>query len=116
MIRWVGSLGLVLALTTGAFGAGLTATWTDNANNETSQEIERKPGSCATPTAFTLLATVGANVTTYRDATAVEGQEFCYRVTAVNTAGRSAPSNTASGIAAWTIPVSPGALAITQGP
>ena len=51
-------------------------------------------GLATNPT--TLLAGAVGNVTTYTDATAVNGTTYFYRVTAVNTTGESAFSNNAS--------------------
>ena len=69
-------------------------TWTDNANdpNEDSFVIERAVGAGA----FTLLDSVGADVTTYTDANVVSGNNYSYRVAAANTAGQSGYSNTVS--------------------
>lgn len=88
--------GRILALVLGAVippvaGAEVTLSWADNSNNESGFEIERAVGSSA----FSLLATVGENVTSYRDATVTPGMSYNYRVRAFNTAGASSYSNTA---------------------
>ena len=57
--------------------------WTDNANNETSFVIERAVGAGA----FSVLASVGANTTTYTDLTVVPGNNYSYRVAAANAGG-----------------------------
>ena len=73
--------------------AGLRATgeatavalaWTDGATNETGFRIERKVGSTGS---WTPLATVGANVVSYRDTTATTGASHVYRVQAFNATG-----------------------------
>jgi len=44
---------------------------------------------------YTLLATVGSNITSYTDSTVVDRSSYCYRVSAYNSSGVSAPSNSA---------------------
>ena len=66
--------------------------WTDNSNNETGFTVQR-----ATNNTFTTGLTsfnVGANITTYTDATVVAGTTYYYRVIAVNGVLQSGPSNT----------------------
>lgn len=80
--------------------ATLTLQWVDNSappNNEDGFIIERAP---ATTGPFALLATVAPNATTYADVIANDpgGQQFCYRLLAFNTAGKSAYSNVACGL------------------
>jgi hypothetical protein len=76
-----------------ASGAGeLSATWIDNSNNETGFMIERRT---ATTEAYTPIAIVGANIISYNDSGLVDGQIYCYRVFAFNTAGNSPYSNEA---------------------
>ncbi|MBE7491936.1 MAG: fibronectin type III domain-containing protein [Planctomycetes bacterium] len=74
---------------------GATLTWTDNSNNESGFRVERQTGAGA----FTILGTVGANVTTFNDTGLTAGQSYTYRVCAYNTAGDSAfaTSNTITG-------------------
>jgi subtilisin family serine protease len=66
-------------------------TWTDNATNETGFRIERCKGS--TCTNFALIATVGANVTTYTNSNLTANTAYRYRVYAYNASGNSAYSN-----------------------
>jgi titin len=66
--------------------------WTDNANNETAFKIERSTNSSA----FTQIATVGANATSYSDTGLARNTTYSYRVRATNAAGDSAYSNTAT--------------------
>jgi large repetitive protein len=92
---------------------GLTATtisanridlsWTDNSSNELAFIIER----CDDPTCTlgpTLQTSVGANVTTYSDQTAVLGFRYGYRVSAQNAAGTSAA---ATAIGSTLLPADP---------
>ncbi len=67
--------------------------WTDNSSNETGFQIERSRAGGA----FSLIATTAANATTYSDTTGLTPNKlFSYRVRAINAAGSSAFSNTAS--------------------
>ncbi|MDF7810127.1 reprolysin-like metallopeptidase [Hymenobacter sp. YC55] len=65
--------------------------WLDNANNETSYQIEQAgPNS----TTYQLLATVPANTTfTSTQISGAIGTRYCYRIRAVNATGVSAYSN-----------------------
>jgi FtsP/CotA-like multicopper oxidase with cupredoxin domain len=63
-------------------------TWTDNSSNETGFRIERATGAGA----FAEIGTVGPDVTTYPDATAIAGTYYTYRVIAYNASGDSLPS------------------------
>ncbi len=66
--------------------------WTDNSTNETGFQIQRS----GTGVAFTFVATVHANVTTYTDDGRAAATTYYYRVRASNSSGNSAPSNVAS--------------------
>jgi probable HAF family extracellular repeat protein len=70
--------------------ARIRLTWTDNADNEAGFRVQRATGW---KEAFTLIASVGANVTTFTDTTAVAGKVYRYRVRAYNGAGPSTWSN-----------------------
>ncbi len=65
--------------------------WTDNAGNESEFRIQRCRG--ATCTNFTLIATVGANVTTYTNTGLAANTTYRYRVVAYNASGTSGYSN-----------------------
>lgn len=69
----------------------INLSWTDNSGNETGFRIERCKGS--TCTNFALIATVGANVTSYSNIKLNAGATYRYRVYAYNTVGKSAYSN-----------------------
>jgi concanavalin A-like lectin/glucanase superfamily protein/List-Bact-rpt repeat protein/fibronectin type III domain protein len=62
--------------------------WVDHAVSEDDFQIERSTSGAGGP--FTLLATVGANVTSYTDSPLTPQTEYCYRVRAVNCTGASA--------------------------
>jgi hypothetical protein len=69
-------------------------TWTDRSTNETQFVVQRCTGlSC---TAYTEIARVGANTTTWTNTGLTSGQYYSYRVRALNAAGLSTPSNTAT--------------------
>lgn len=83
----------------------LTATsaylgWSDNSSNETGFRVERCGGSAATcnasPDAWSLVATTGANVSTFNDTTLTPATTYSWRVSAFNAAGASAFTNTLS--------------------
>ena len=78
---------------TAASRSQINLTWTDNAANETGFRIERCKG--ATCTNFALIATVGANVTTYSNTRLNASTTYRYRVYAYNTSGSSGYSNIA---------------------
>ncbi len=67
-------------------------TWTDNSKDETGFVIERSLDGVV----FSVLAQVGSGVVSYTDSTISIGSTFTYRVAALNSAGSSVYSNTAS--------------------
>ena len=86
-----------------AAALAVTLLWTDNSDNEEGFKIYRQlPGA-----AFELLTTMPLNGNSVRDEASSPG--VCYRVTAYNSAGESAPSNTACVL---TVPNAPVGLAI----
>jgi hypothetical protein len=90
-------LAATVALAAGAASAAqLTLDWVDNSDGTAAFQIERKTW---TADAFAQIATTGAGVATYVDATVPAGTTFCYRVQAVNSGGTSGYSNEACGVA-----------------
>jgi hypothetical protein len=71
----------------------INLTWADNSNNEAGFQIERSTGA---PGAWTLVATAGANATSYSNTGLAQLTTYFYRVRAVNSSGQSAYSNEAS--------------------
>lgn len=67
--------------------------WDDNASDEASFRIERRPGAGGD---FVLAGTVGADVTTFTDSGLSPGTSYVYRVQACNDVGCSGFSNQAS--------------------
>ena len=70
----------------------ITLTWSDNAGDEDGFELERS----ATDGAFSRIALIVPNSTTYQDTALHADTTYWYRVRAVNTAGPSNYSNVAS--------------------
>lgn len=74
-------------------GAANVLTWAapdDHGSAITGYNVYRK---LAGGSSFTLLASVAAGTTSYADSAITAGQSYAYHVTAVNSAGESAPSN-----------------------
>jgi predicted phage tail protein len=87
--------------------------WTDGSSNESGFKIERSRNGGA----FTQVATVAANVTTYADTQVVSGSTYSYRVRAFNTEGNSAYSNVATAkVATPSAPSTLTATVATTGP
>ena len=72
-------------------GSRVDLSWEDNSYDETGFEIHRATASSAA--AYTLLFTTAENITSYSDATAESGNEYYYKVRAVNDKGHSTFSN-----------------------
>jgi hypothetical protein len=86
--------------------------WTDNANNESGQMVERCLGvACAN---FAPIITLAPNVTRYSDTGLAPGTAYSYRVMAQGSAGNSGYSNTATVttvvVTPTTAPAAPSAL------
>ena len=79
------------AVATPALAASLVLNWSDTSTVETGFKIERMPSGGS----YSQITTVGTNVQTYTDSNVVEGSSYCYRVSAYNSYGTSAPSNSA---------------------
>ena len=77
---------------TAASNSQINLAWADNSTNETGFKIERSTDNLH----FTQVATVGANVTTYKDTGLSAGTPYYYRVRATNSAGDSAYTTTAT--------------------
>ncbi len=71
----------------------INLTWTDNSNNETGFKIERATSSSGP---FQVIATAGANATSYSSTGLARNTTYYYRVCATNDGGVSGYSNTAS--------------------
>jgi large repetitive protein len=80
-------------IATAAAADTVNLTWTDNATDETGFSIERRNGSTG---AWTEIATVSANITSYQNTGLVSSSLYYYRIRAFNALGYSSYSNTAS--------------------
>src|SRR5262245_5181966 len=83
-----------------AHASQLTLAWTDNSPDENGFQIERRGG---TAPSYGVIATVGANVTSFTDVGTSDGITYCYRVSAYNASGTSAPTNEACATATGTV-------------
>jgi fibronectin type 3 domain-containing protein len=91
---------------TAASGTSVSLSWTNHDAFSFANEVYRQnPGS----TAFTWVATVPANATTFLDTGLTPGDSYSYQILASNTVG-----NTASNTAAATTPVPPLAVSALQ--
>jgi beta propeller repeat protein len=64
--------------------------WTDNANNEAGYKIERRK---STVTTWTVIKTLGANITSFNNTGLIAGTTYIYRVRAYKNTAYSAYSN-----------------------
>ena len=88
-------LALAAVLAPGVAGAGqLQLSWADNSGGEAAFRIERKTGTAG---AYAELDLQSSGITSYVDASALEGTTYCYRVQAYNDTSVSAYSNEACG-------------------
>ncbi|HEU4752174.1 MAG TPA: fibronectin type III domain-containing protein, partial [Armatimonadota bacterium] len=83
--------------------------WTDGSNDENAFILERKTGAGA----FTVIATLGANVASYSDSGLSGGTAYVYRVKARNAGGDSGYSNEAPVTTPAGPPSAPGGLTAT---
>jgi hypothetical protein len=77
---------------TAVSGSEVDLSWTDAATNEDAYHVERMSGGGA----FTEIATLPANTTTFKDMTVLAGTAYSYRVRARNSAQYSTYSNVAN--------------------
>jgi hypothetical protein len=89
--------------------ASFQLTWVDNSQDEDGFNIERKLNTNGT---FSLLATVGPDVTSFSDGNLSDNTTYCYRVNAFNSAGNSAYTNEACGTTP-TVPPPPSGNAVS---
>lgn len=71
----------------------INLSWQDNTSNETGFKIQRKTGAGGS---YALIATTGADVTTYSDTGLASGTTYYYQVQASTSAGDTSFSNEAS--------------------
>jgi subtilisin family serine protease len=86
----------------------INLTWTDGSTNESGFRIRRRSTSTG---AWTVIASVGQNVTTYQNSGLVAGRTYYYVVTSYNSSGESALSNQVSATTTnTTLPAAPSNL------
>jgi Fibronectin type III domain len=90
--------------------SSLVLAWTDAASTESGFRVERSTNGSA----FTQIASTGANVATFTDTNLTAGTLYYYRVRAYNGAGNSVYSNVASATTA--APTSPPAAPTSPAP
>jgi thermitase len=93
----------------------ISLTWSDQSSNENGFRVERCTG--ASCTAFTQIASLSADTTSYQNTGLAANTTYRYRVVAFNDGG-SSPSSIAAAttMAAATIPARPTGLVATPGP
>ncbi len=91
-------------------GPQINLTWKDNSTTETKYVVERSVDGSA----FTQLATLAANSTSYTNTGIVAGSTYAYRVMALNVAGQSAYSNVAT-VVVPAMPAAPSNFAAVNG-
>jgi len=91
-------------------GPQVRLTWKDNANNETGFVVERSVNGGA----YSTLATVGANTSSYINTGVLPGSTYTYRVAAVNIAGQSIYSNLVA-VAVPVMPIVPSSFTAVNG-
>jgi hypothetical protein len=95
----------LIATTASTFQINLS--WNDDATTESGFSIERKLGATG---AWSEIATVGANVTTYQNSGLLATRTYYYRVRAYNGSGNSAYSNEVIAVSSLTVPRTPGGV------
>ena len=97
-------------LTAGAASTtSISLAWTDNSTTESGFRIER-----ARDGAFSVAATVGANVTSHTNGGLLENTTYSYRVVAFNSDGSAAPSNVATATTSSSLSAPTGLTATAQ--
>jgi hypothetical protein len=84
--------------------------WTDNSTDETSFIVQRAPDAGGSPGAYATIATLAANVTTYKNTGLTLNTSYWYRVSSSNANGTSAAVE-ANGVTANSAPAAPSTLA-----
>ena len=99
-------------IATPASTSQISLTWTDNSTTETGFKLERR---ASFEGAFTIIATLNPDTTTFLDAGLASGTQYLYRVSATSGSGDSAFSNLASATT-LTLPAAPTGLAASTSP
>ena len=88
----------------------ISLSWVDNSDNENGFKVERKTGAGG---AYSQIAVVGANGTSFPDSGLSPDTTYYYRVRSYNTAGDSGYSNESSATTLATVPVAPSSLTVS---
>src|SRR3989454_10692201 len=88
---------------TGVAGPAIALAWTDNSAVEDGYQVLRAPDQLT----FTVVATLPANSTSYRDAGGSPDTRYWYQLRATEDSGFSDASNTANAVAATQPPAAP---------
>jgi hypothetical protein len=83
---------------TAVTGSRVDLAWADNSTNEQGFNVERAPDVDGVAGTYAVIATVGANLHTYSDASLLANATYWYRVVAFNSSGSSSYSNESSAI------------------
>ena len=83
----------------------INVSWQDNSSNESGFEVHRS--TTGSSGAFTLLASTGANVTSYSNGGLSGSTQYCYKVRAFKVTSGKTTYSAFSGVACATTPVSP---------
>jgi hypothetical protein len=83
---------------TAVTGSRVDLAWADNSTNEQGFNVERAPDVDGVAGTYAVIATVGANLHTYSDASLLSNVRYWYRVVAYNSSGSSSYSNESSSI------------------
>ncbi|MCU0600442.1 MAG: fibronectin type III domain-containing protein [Desulfobacterales bacterium] len=81
-----------LTATQGATSGSINLKWTDKSTNETGFEIYRKTGPCSSTSAWTKIATLGVNKTSWTNTGLTAGNSYSYRVRAYKKSGSVLPA------------------------
>jgi titin len=84
--------------------------WADNSSDETSFNIERAPDNAGSPGAYSVIASVGANATSYSNSGLTPNTRYWYRVQASNANGNSGYSNETAAATLQPAPAAPSGL------
>ena len=91
-------------------GSEISLQWADNSTNEASFRLDRAPNNGGVAGTYALLATLGPNVTTYRNVNLPANTTYWYRIRAQNVGGNSAYSTAISVATLAAPPIAPTAL------
>src|SRR5207237_860817 len=97
-----------LTATAAASGRQIDLTWADNSTNETGFNVYLSTDGLT----YSVLTTAAANATGFSWTGASPGASYAFRVTAFNSAGESAASNTAT-VTTPALPAAPSGLSAT---